>query len=121
MQRIFTGLIAALASLGLAVAGTTALAQKTEAPKTDAKKIEAPKTDAAKPAPKADAATSGLIDINSASAKDLAKLKGVGDAYAKAIVKHRPYRAKDDLVTKEVIPKGVYEGIKDQIIAKQKK
>ena len=73
------------------------------------------------PAPKAETATSGQLDINSASEKELANLKGIGDAYAKAIVKHRPYRGKDDLITKEVLPKNVYDGIKDQIIAKQKK
>lgn len=116
MQRIVTGLIAALAALAFAAAGTSALAQKAEAPKADAKKA-----DAAKPAPKAETATSGQLDINSASEKELAKLKGIGDAYAKAIVKHRPYRGKDDLITKEVLPKNVYDGIKDQIIAKQKK
>ena len=115
MQKVFMGLIAVLSALGLAVASTTALAQKAEAPKADAKKVEA-----AKPAPKADVAKSGQIDINSASAKELATLKGIGDVHAKAIVKHRPYRAKDDLVTKEVISKAVYDGIKDQIIAKQK-
>ena len=40
--------------------------------------------------------------------------------HAKAIVKHRPYKGKDDLVTKKVITKKVYDDIKDQIIAKQK-
>ena len=125
MQRIFKGIVVALASLGLAVAGTAALAQKAEAPKADAKKVEAPKTDAkkadaAKPAPKADAAKAEPMDINSASEKELATLKGIGDVRAKAIVKHRPYKGKDDLVKKKIVPQGVYDDIKDQIIAKQK-
>ncbi|HUP96731.1 MAG TPA: helix-hairpin-helix domain-containing protein [Usitatibacter sp.] len=122
MQRIFTGLVAALASLGLAVAGS-ALAQKAETPKTDAKKTEAsakPKAEAKKAdAPKADAKKAELIDINTASEKELASLKGIGEVRAKAIVKGRPYKGKDELVSKKVVPQNVYDDIKDQVIAKQ--
>jgi DNA uptake protein ComE-like DNA-binding protein len=60
-----------------------------------------------------------LMDINSASEKELATLKGIGDVRAKAIVKGRPYKGKDDLVAKKIIPDAVYADIKDQIIAKQ--
>jgi competence protein ComEA len=123
MKRIFALLTVALATLGLAVASTSAMAQKAETPKA-ATKTAAPKADAkAAPkaeAPKADAKMSEPMDINSASEKDLATLKGIGDVRAKAIVKHRPYKGKDDLVKKKVIPQGVYNDIKDQIIAKQK-
>jgi competence protein ComEA len=119
MQRFFAVLIAALASLGLAVASTSALAQKTDTPK-DTKKVEAPKADAkkadTKPAP---AKAVEPMDINSASEKELATLKGIGDVRAKAIVKGRPYKGKDDLVAKKVVPQNVYDDIKDQIIAKQ--
>ena len=120
MQRIFTGLIAALASLGLALASTAALAQKAETPKTDAKKTEAKKAEAKKPeAPKAEAKKAEPMDINTASEKELASLKGIGDVRAKAIVKGRPYTGKDDLVAKKIVPQNVYDDIKDQIIAKQ--
>jgi len=108
MQRILQALVVALAAFGLAAG--SALAQKAEAPKTDAKKTEAPKAEAKKMEP---------MDINSASEKDLATLKGIGDARAKAIVKGRPYKGKDDLVKKKIIPQNVYDDIKDQIIAKQ--
>ena len=122
MRRILQSLVAALAALGLAAGATSALAQKTEAPKTDAKKTEAPapKADAKKAeAPKAEAPKAALMDINSASEKELATLKGIGDVRAKAIVKGRPYKGKDELVQKKIIPQGVYDDIKDQIIAKQ--
>ena len=79
----------------------------------DAKKAEA-KADA-KPAKKAD-----LMDINSASEKELATLPGIGEARAKAIVKGRPYKGKDELAQNNIIPQKVYYGINDQIIAKQK-
>ena len=108
MRRILQLLAVALASFGLAAG--SAMAQKAEAPKADAKKTEAPKAEPKKAEP---------MDINSASEKELATLKGIGDARAKAIVKGRPYKGKDDLVHKKIIPEGVYNDIKDQIIAKQ--
>jgi DNA uptake protein ComE-like DNA-binding protein len=61
-----------------------------------------------------------LLDINSASAEELDKLPGVGPARAKAIITHRPYFGKDDLVNKKIIPSNVYAQIKDKIIARQK-
>ena len=61
------------------------------------------------------------MDINSASAKELATLPKIGDVRAKAIVKGRPYNGKDDLINKKVIPQDAYDAIKDMIIARQAK
>ncbi len=61
------------------------------------------------------------MDINTASEKDLATLKGIGEVRAKAIVKGRPYKGKDDLVHKKILTQKVYDAIKDEIIAKQAK
>lgn len=59
------------------------------------------------------------IDINSASEEELRDLPGIGPARARAIVSGRPYSGKDDLVKRNIIPKNVYEGIRDRIVAKR--
>lgn len=67
----------------------------------------------------AQAKASEPIDINTAKAEALMTLDGIGEARAKAIIKARPYKRKDELVQKGIIPQSVYDKNKDKIIAKQ--
>jgi competence protein ComEA len=53
----------------------------------------------------------GLVDINSASQKDLEELKGVGPATAKKIIDGRPYKSVSDL-SKAGLSAKVIESIK---------
>ena len=61
----------------------------------------------------------GLVDINSASADELDKLPGIGSARAKAIIANRPYKGKDELAQRKIVPQNVYDQIKDKIVARQ--
>jgi len=67
------------------------------------------------------AASKDLLDINTATAEQLKALPGMGDAYIARIIAGRPYTAKNQLVTRGVIPQAAYEKVKDQIIAHRPK
>jgi len=69
----------------------------------------------AKPATKAKAAPAKKVDLNNASLAELKTLPTVGEAEAKKIIAHRPYRSKGELVTKAGLPEGVFYAIRYRV------
>lgn len=63
------------------------------------------------------ASATNKLDINTATPDQLKAFPGIGDAYSKRIIDGRPYTAKNQLVSRGILPQGVYNKIKDQIIA----
>jgi competence protein ComEA len=125
-MRHFTlaSLLATALTLGL-MAATPSMAQTAQPAAKSDSKMAPPKASESKmaPAPKTEAkadSKTDLLDINSATAEQLDALPGVGKAYSAAIIKGRPYKGKDELVQKSVLPQATYDKIKDKIIAKQK-
>lgn len=58
---------------------------------------------------------SGLVNINSATQKELESLNGIGPVYAQNIIEHRPYSSIEELVSKDVLGDYTYQKIKDDI------
>jgi DNA uptake protein ComE-like DNA-binding protein len=103
-MRLIRGLIVAVVTVALASGQAPAAAKPA-------------KSTAAAPATR----NSGdLIDINTASSEELQKVSGIGPAYADKIIRGRPYRGKNELVAKKIVPAATYDRIKDRIVAKQK-
>jgi predicted DNA-binding helix-hairpin-helix protein len=61
-----------------------------------------------------------VVDINSASRKELMTLPGIGTAEADKIIANRPYLTKTELVTKGVLPTGPFLSLKRQVVALHK-
>ena len=111
MSAIVAAALLSLANLSIAGQEKSTAAGETKASAAASGKDAKAKGSATKVKP---------VDINSASKAELKKIPGIDDAMADKIIAGRPYLSKAHLVTRNVIPHGIYGQIKRQIIAIQK-
>jgi competence protein ComEA len=109
----------ALIVLTLWMSASLCLAEEPQAPKQK-QPTATDKTTAAAKKSKAAAPRVEPVDINSASKEELKKLPGIGDADADKIIAGRPYLSKAHLQTHNVVSPGVYLGLRQLVVARQK-
>jgi DNA uptake protein ComE-like DNA-binding protein len=114
MKKSVAGIFLGMLVLLLAATGSFAVPDEgtssAETTKTVTKKVR-----------KKTAATTNLVDINSASPDQLATLPGITGEDAKKIIASRPYTRKNQLKQKNIIAAATYDGIKNLIVAKRQK
>jgi DNA uptake protein ComE-like DNA-binding protein len=65
----------------------------------------------------APAPQSAKLDLNTATFTQLRALPGMGDEYARRVLRFRPYRAKNELSTRGILPEAEYARIQNLIVA----
>ena len=119
MMAAVLGLLS-MFSFGQAASTTTKKDSKSSTMASDNKSdaMVSDKADKKSATKAAKAEKSEVVDINSASKEELGELPGIGDAYSQKIVDGRPYANKTQLLSKKILPKATYDGIKTRIVAK---
>jgi len=100
---------------------STSSNQSTTTTTTTTKQARKSKKNADTSAADTSSKTSGKLDLNTATKDQLMSLPGITDADAQKILDGRPYRAKNQLLSKGIISKDEYAKIKGQIVAHRSK
>jgi competence protein ComEA len=108
--RLFLGILSVLLAATLSFAVPDEATPSAEPTKTVSKKQR-----------KKSAAKTDPVDINSATAEQLAALPGLSGDDANKIIASRPYTRKNQLKQKNIIAAATYDGIKNLIVAKRQK
>ncbi|MDZ4864198.1 MAG: helix-hairpin-helix domain-containing protein [Gemmatimonadota bacterium] len=101
-----------LATSGLAAQAAPTTTKPAASQQVTAKPVAAPAASmATKPAHE-------LLNLNTATRDQLVTLPGVGESYADAIIKARPFKSKSELVSRKVLPEAAYKKFESMVIAK---
>jgi DNA uptake protein ComE-like DNA-binding protein len=57
----------------------------------------------------------GKVDVNRASLEELCRLPGIAREAGQKIIKHRPYKRLDDLVTKKILSKKEFARVREYV------
>ena len=79
--------------------------------------LPAPAASQVGPTAQTTAPLAGPLDLNTATPTQLRALPGMGDAYVKRILEGRPYTAKNQLITRGILPQNAYDRIREFIVA----
>jgi competence protein ComEA len=88
-------------------------------PATATHATEAKTTTSASHSSSAHHATSTKVDLNTATREQLIKLPGIGEATADKIIAARPFKSKNELVSKKLMSQAEYNKVSAHVIAKQ--
>ena len=113
-------LLGMLATTGLAAQSTPAAAKPASSQQPATRPpATAPATVAAKPTTAmATKHAHELVELNTATRDQLVALPGIGETYADAIIKARPFTSTSQLVSKKVLPEAAYKKVRSMVIAK---
>lgn len=79
----------------------------------DERKVERPIEDLSR------AARDMALDINTAISSRLKSLTGIGEHYAQRIIAGRPYRSREELLTRQILPNYIYGRIMERFCVTQ--
>ncbi|MEO8131328.1 MAG: helix-hairpin-helix domain-containing protein [Bryobacteraceae bacterium] len=60
-----------------------------------------------------------LIDVNSATPRQLETLPAIGKVFSSRVINGRPYKNKNELVDRRILPPSVFAKISNRIIARE--
>ena len=124
MNRKLLRFLSALALVCLSGAWAQAQGDETPAPKKPLPKAEQEARAKAREKrlqakAKADAeALAKAVDINRATKEELMKSLGLAPAAADTLIAKRPYKTKEDLVSKGALPAAAYHGLRKRVAVK---